>query len=128
VRTGLYPVWGPLHLLAKVPGKDMPPTNPTVKTIIQYLTGDVDPPGGAKQILDVDISAHVVPQCAMKKTRTSEMGPITDYKPVKPCGCYFEFKAAGGTAAPAGCTACVADGDCGDAGTKICSYGYCEAK
>ncbi len=126
VRTGLYPVWGPLHLLAKVPAKGMPPTNATVKDIVQYFTGEKVPPGGAKQLIDLEIKAHTVPQCAMTKSRDTEMAPAKDYKPPQPCGCYFESKVPGGGKMM--CTACTTDADCGDAGTKTCSFGFCEAK
>jgi hypothetical protein len=127
VRTGLYPVWGPLHLLAKVPSKGAFPTNATVSDIVKYFTGDKVPPTGPKQLIDLEIKAHTVPQCAMTKTRDTEMAPSKAFSPKDPCGCYFESKVAGG--GPTKCTACMADADCADAGANMfCSYGFCEAK
>jgi hypothetical protein len=127
VRNGSYPVWGPLHLLAKVASKGAFPTNATVSDIVKYFTGDKVPPGGAKQLIDLEIKAHTVPQCAMTMTRDTEMAPAKAYKPPQPCGCYFESKVAGGGMMK--CTACQMDADCADAGANMqCSFGFCEAK
>ena len=128
VRTGEYPIWGPLHLLAKVASAGAAPTNPEVAKIVSYFAGTAVPPGGSKTtLIDLEIGAHTVPQCAMKVKRTTEVGPTSPNTPADPCGCYFEFKATG--AAPASCHTCTADADCADGGANmICSYGYCEAK
>jgi ABC-type phosphate transport system substrate-binding protein len=123
VRKGDYAVFGPLHILTKVASMGGDPTNATVQKIVHYFLGTEDPPGGKTQLLDLEIDNHTVPQCAMQVQRTTEMGPLTAFKPDKPCGCYFE-KRLGTTT----CATCQSDSDCGDAGNKICSYGYCEAK
>jgi hypothetical protein len=128
VRNGTYPIWGPLHLLAKVPAKGMLPSNAVVSDLVQYFTGAKVPPGGTKKTLvDLEIKGHTVPQCAMTKTRDTEMAPSKDFKPTDPCGCYFESKVPGGGQMK--CTACTMDTDCADAGANMfCSYGFCEAK
>jgi hypothetical protein len=128
VRNGTYPIFGPLHMLASVAAMGMAPTNAKVADIVAYLTGTKVPTGASKTaLLDIEIKNHVIPQCAMTKTRDSEMAPVKDFKPTDPCGCYFESKVPmGGKMA---CTPCMADGDCADAGAnKFCSYGFCEAK
>jgi ABC-type phosphate transport system substrate-binding protein len=126
VRTGEYPIWGPLHMLAKVASRGAAPTNAQVAKIVGYFDGSVAPPGGKNQIIDLEIAAHTVPQCAMKVRRTTELGAYSAYTDPNPCACYFEFKATG--TAPASCKTCTTTPDCGDAGNMICSYGYCEAK
>jgi hypothetical protein len=122
VRSGEYPIWGPLHMLAKVASKGAKPTNPDVAKIIGYFDGSVPPPAGKNQIIDVEIATHTVPQCAMSVKRSAELGPYASYTDTNPCNCYFDFKATGSTT----CKACPnGQGDCGD--DTVCSYGYCEA-
>lgn len=121
VRDGHYAAWGPLHFFTAVDGSKNP-TKANAGKLIGYFTGKEAPPTGLN-LLDVEIAAYTVPQCAMEVTRTSEMGDFSAYTPDQPCGCYFEFKATG--AAPAGCKTCTDDTACG---TGKCRYGYCEAK
>jgi ABC-type phosphate transport system substrate-binding protein len=125
VRSGDYPVFGPLHLLARVSAQGGSPTNPTVKRIIDYFVGNVDPPEGKTQLIDLEIANYTVPQCAMRVRRTTEMGPLSAFTPDTPCGCYFELKATG--SAPATCKTCTTNSDCTGA-NMVCGYGYCEAK
>jgi hypothetical protein len=126
VRSGDYPIWGPLHMLAKVPSMGADPTSALAKKLIDYLTGKVPPPGSNPNlILDVEIANHVVPGCAMKFKRTSELGPYTPNDDPRPCNCYFDAHVPGGSTT---CKTCTQNSDCGDAGNTTCSYGYCEAK
>jgi hypothetical protein len=122
VRDGHYPIWGPVHLFAKVDAQNTP-VKPEAAKLVGYFTEKVAPPAGVS-LLDLEIAAHTVPACAMKVQRSSELGPMTPYTSSTPCGCYFEAKANG--AAPASCTACTADTDC-KGNNKHCRYGYCEA-
>ena len=127
VRTGQYPIWGPLHMLAAVTTAGGDPTNPLVKTIVGYFNGTETPPGNKNLIIDLEIASHTVPQCAMKVRRTRELGPYSASNDPNPCGCYFDAHIPGG-AVPASCKTCTTTDECGDAGNMICSYGYCEAK
>ncbi|MFT3769957.1 MAG: hypothetical protein QM820_31400 [Minicystis sp.] len=120
VRDGHYPLWGPLHFFAKVDANN-DPVKPDAKNLIGYFTGKVAPPASVN-LLDLEISAYTVPECAMKVKRTSELGALASYTPSEPCGCYFEKKANGSTS----CTACNKDADC-TGSSKHCRYGYCEA-
>jgi ABC-type phosphate transport system substrate-binding protein len=122
VRDGHYPLWGPLHFFAKVDANNTP-IKPDAANFIGYFTGKVTPPAGVN-LLDLEISAYTVPECAMKVKRTSELGPVSSYTPAKACGCYFEAKANG--TAPASCKTCTKDADC-TGSTTHCNYGYCEA-
>jgi hypothetical protein len=117
VRDGHYPIWGPLHFLTTV-GTDGRPTNADVATLMDFLTS-VAPPA---ELLQAEIAASVVPQCAMKVTRFKEVGPYVPYRPPNPCGCFFDTRVGAG--AVADCTACGDATPC--AAGKICSYGYCE--
>jgi hypothetical protein len=117
VRDGHYPIWGPLHLFAHVDSSGKP-TNPEAATLIDYVSGAKQLPGA--NLIDVVINAHLVPQCAMQVTRTSEIGALASYQPAEPCGCYFDKKTTGTTS----CTACTKDSDCS---TNHCRNGYCEA-
>ncbi len=127
VRTGEYPIWGPLHMLAAVSSAGGEPTNASVKKVIHYFSGAETPQGGKNQIVDLEIAQHTIPQCAMKVKRTKELGAYTAYTDPSPCGCYFDAHVPGGSV-PASCKTCTDNSECGDAGTMICSYGYCEAK
>lgn len=118
VRDGHYPVWGPLHLLSKVDASKKP-TSKLAADVIGYLAGTQDPPAGL-DILDVEIAAHTIPACAMRVSRSAEIGDLASYAPEKPCGCSFDFKTTGATT----CTACTTDDTCP---SKHCRYGYCEA-
>jgi hypothetical protein len=118
VRTGLYPFFGPLHLIA-----DTTPTA-NVTTVLSYFTRTGLAAAAKKTMIDNEVAAFTIPQCAMKVSRTAEVTPampITAYDSPEPCGCYFEYKATGKTS----CTSCVDNTPCG---SGQCRYGYCEAK
>ena len=124
VRDGHYPVWGPLHVIAKVDGTGVP-TSAGAKALIDFLSNkDVTD----HSVLDVEIGAHVVPLCAMNVTRSSELGALSSVQPTGACSCYFDSKQA--AALPADCVACTsanAATKCtGD--RKVCNYGFCEVK
>ena len=124
VRDGHYPVWGPLHFFAKIDATTKVPTNPDAKNFIGYFDGSVATPTGVN-LLDLEITSHTIPQCAMKVKRTSELGALASFQPDTPCGCYFEKKANG--TAPASCTVCTDDAGC-TGSAKHCRFGFCEAK
>ncbi|HYQ03195.1 MAG TPA: hypothetical protein VER96_31190 [Polyangiaceae bacterium] len=136
VRDGHYPVWGPLHVLAKVDEAGNP-TSEGAKKVLDFLgASDVED----TSTLDLEISAHVVPLCAMNVTRSSELGALSSFQPSGACGCYFDSKMNAGGAAvecmgalknadrtKAACDksteATVCTGD-----RKVCNYGFCEVK
>lgn len=122
VRDGHYPIWGPLHLLTTIDATTKVPTSANAKNLLGYFDGSVALPG-TSNLLDVEIAAHTIPACAMKVSRTAELGPMSPASPTKACGCYFDKKANGSTT----CSTCTTDGDCTGAAKK-CNFGYCEAK
>ena len=122
VRDGHYPIWGPLHFLYKVDQSGDPvnaDNRQQVLDIVGYLSGSKPLPNGV-QLLDVYAQSGLVPECAMRVTRTSDGGDITPHDPPNPCACLFDAKATGGTS----CTPCTVQGDC--AKSETCSEGYCE--
>lgn len=116
VRDGHYSIWGPVHLFARTTGGI--PNTAAGSFVGRFATARVD-----KTLLDAIISKGLVPQCAMRVTRTEEMGPLASFQPQFQCGCYFDFKANGATS----CKACSGPADCSGA-TPACNFGYCEAR
>ncbi|MEI9953452.1 MAG: hypothetical protein WDO74_31850 [Pseudomonadota bacterium] len=124
VRNGLYQVWGPVHMLAKVSGQNVV-TNPKAKLLLDILLGNtvvdgVDP-------VQAEIDNYTVPQCAMNVQRTTELGAPKAYSPVGACDCYFESKTGGASASCKQCTTATEATDCTAAAPK-CNRGYCEVK
>lgn len=121
VRDGHYPVWGPLHFFTPIDATTKKPTNANAAHFVGYFDGSVSLPAGAK-LIDVEITAHTVPACAMSVQRSSELGDVSAYTPAAACGCYFDKMATGATS----CATCSTDTDC-TGSAKHCRYGYCEA-
>ena len=88
VRNGLYPIWGPVHLLATV-NAEQRPANPLAARLIGYITGALPPPGGL-DLIALQAEESVIPQCAMRVSRSHEMGPLSSYVPAQPCGCAYD--------------------------------------
>lgn len=123
VRSGLYPFWGPIHFITNVDGGGAP-VKPEVASMLSFFTRAGLDATNKKKMIDNEVAAFTVPQCAMKVSRTAEVSPalaITSYDPPEPCGCYYDYKATGATS----CTVCVDNTPCG---SGQCRYGYCEAK
>lgn len=123
VRNGLYQVWGPVHMLAKVNGSNEP-TNPKAKKLLDILLGTPGAEVAGVDPVQAEIDNFTVPQCAMNVQRTEELGKPKAYSPVGACDCYFESKTGG---ASASCKQCDDDTECTSAAPK-CNRGYCEVK
>jgi hypothetical protein len=120
VRDGHYPIWGPIHFFTAVAGGI--PVSPAAAAFVSV----VSVPNLARQLLDAFIGASLVPACAMKVERSTELGPLSPYAPPFQCGCYFEAS-VNGSAAP-DCTRCNTANDCRDPGRPACNLGYCEVQ
>src|SRR5262249_49758317 len=88
-REGRYAIWGPEHLFAIVDPSTQLAVNAGARSLIAYLQGVTPPPLGLN-LIRTEVQSHIVPPCAMKVQRTSEMGPIQSFKPAVACGCAFD--------------------------------------
>lgn len=120
LREGRYFLWNVHHFFARLDAQKQI-ANPNLAKLINIVTSK-EPLPGSQTYIDLLIANGNVPECAMKVTRTGDMGPLASFQPEKPCNCYFDQKTTGQTA----CKACTTDSDC-NAGSS-CSYGYCEVK
>lgn len=119
VRDGHYPIWGPVHFYTAVTAGQ-----PSAKA--SALVQRFSLPGLDKVLLDGIITALLVPQCAMRVARDTEMGPLRAFNPPSQCGCYFESKLSGGSTPP-NCTACTSTNNCPSTHPS-CNFGFCEAR
>jgi hypothetical protein len=119
VRDGRYPIWGFTHMFTKVNAQSVP-LNPDAATIIGYFTGNIPTPTG--NFLKYVITDHLVPMCAMRVTRSAEMGVLSPYTPSPSCGCYFDSIAMGSSS----CDPCSTSANCPSTAPH-CNLGYCEA-
>ncbi len=120
VREGRYAIWGPLHLFTQVDGTGLA-KNPRARDLIGYLSGSEPPPLGV-ELIRTAVRQHVVPPCAMKVQRTSEMGAIASFKPPRACGCAFDREAIGTST----CQSCTTNAECSSG--QSCNFGFCEAQ
>jgi ABC-type phosphate transport system substrate-binding protein len=121
VRDGHYNIWGPSHIVAKVDGTGKA-VNPRVQSFIDII--QMKKTLANVKLLDVFISAHVVPTCAMKVQRLTDDGDLMPYTPPAgtACGCYMDETLTPGAS---GCLSCNASMPC--ASGKTCSVGgFCE--
>ena len=130
VRDGHYPLFGPLHILARADGSGLALSD-DVQHLVNVING-IDLITGL-DIINVYARTSLIPQCAMRVTRTSDSGDLMPYVPTRSCGCYYE-QLATGVARPEGCTSCTVGGsECG-AGTECVTFtgasgttsSYCE--
>ena len=84
--------------------------SPRARLLVDLILARPVTPDPGFDPLDIVIAKGLVPQCAMKVSRTVEGGPLARYSPPEPCHCYYEQKVGGG--APASCQACTADDGC----------------
>lgn len=121
-RDGHYMLWGPYHFFTKIDPTTGNVRSANAQRVINYLTGATRPPGSL-DLIQVSALNNLVPTCAMKVKRASEVGPLSSFAPPNACGCYFEKVATGKTS----CKTCMGNSDCPGA-SPVCSYGYCEAQ
>jgi hypothetical protein len=120
VRDGHYAVWSPTVWMTHVDPVTQAPVDPRTQYFINLILGKQQTPAFDSNPLDIVVARGLVPDCAMKVTRSVEAGDLSLYQPAEPCGCYYDSK-TGGTS----CAQCTTDAPCG---TGKCRYGYCEAR
>ena len=102
VRDGHYAIWGPMHLIQRTDIDNQ--TN--IGLVVSYMTGSAAPPG--VDLIQFEASKYVIPQCAMRVKRSSEVGAMSPQHPPTPCGCYYDSLTNGATT----CKTCTKDTDC----------------
>jgi hypothetical protein len=123
VRDGHYTIWSPTQYVAAVDANNVP-TDPNAKYWVDLVLGDTPSPATDVDGLAAVSAVGLVPDCAMKVSRTADGGPLALYSPAAPCGCFFESNTGPMPMAPASCTACMSDATCNGG---HCRHGYCEA-
>jgi hypothetical protein len=114
VRDGHYPLWGYQHFFTPV-GPGGVPSDAAKAFVTRISVSRLD-----QTLINNIIAASLVPQCAMKVVRTSEVGDFAPQTGLS-CGCYFDFKTTG----KASCTKCQSSSDC-PSDHSACNYGFCE--
>jgi hypothetical protein len=114
VRDGHYPLWGYVHFFTPIGAGGVPAD--AAKTFVTHFSVSRLDQG----LVDNVINASLVPQCAMRVARNTDIG---DFMPQLgfQCGCYFDSKTTGKT----DCQQCQSPTDC-PAERSACNYGYCE--
>jgi hypothetical protein len=122
VRDGHYPIWGPIHFFTAV--ANGVPVSPAAQAFVSI----VSVPSIPQTLLDAFIGSSLVPACAMKVTRSAELGALAPYSPPFQCGCYFEASAAVNGSPPPECQRCNTANDCVNPARPACNLGYCEVQ
>jgi hypothetical protein len=115
VRDGHYLLWGYVHFFTPL-GAGGVPSPAAGAMVLLFRVQKL-----AQSLLDDVIAASLIPQCAMKVVRNTEVGdfmPQTGFQ----CGCYFD-KLQGKTS----CQTCNTADDC-PSDHPACNYGYCELR
>lgn len=113
VRDGHYPLWGYVHFFTSSNGGSGP-TDVAKAMVLKFNVPKLE-----QGLLDDIIDASLVPACAMKVKRSTEVGdytPQTDFT----CNCYFDLR----TKHKTDCMQCETSDTC--PGKAQCNYGYCE--
>lgn len=114
VRDGHYPLWGYVHFFTRL-GPGGVPSAAASAMVLRFAVQRLE-----QTLIDGIISASLIPQCAMKVARTTEVGNFATNTGFK-CGCYFDFKTKGKSS----CQTCTRPEDC-PSSAPACNYGYCE--
>jgi hypothetical protein len=123
VRDGHYPIFGPLHMIARANAGAA--TNGNVQRLINVIDGVEtlhDTSGTPLDIIVTYAQRGLVPQCAMHVTRNSDGGEITPATPTQSCDCYFE-EGATMLSPPNGCTPCMTSSQCPSSAPNCVRFG-----
>jgi hypothetical protein len=116
VRDGLYPLWGYVHFYtANINGA---PSTAAGAFVTRFSVPKLD-----RALVDAMIDASLVPQCAMKVARDTEMGALVRNPNNYQCVCYFDHRTSGKVS----CTQCTTSNDC-PTSTPACNCGFCETQ
>lgn len=116
LRDGHYTVWSPTIWMDNTSGGQ--PVNADARYVIDMIAGHTVTPAPNFDANAVVASVGLVPDCAMRVTRSFEGGPLSLYKPPTSCTCKYED-----TVDTSSCSTCSATDPCT---TGVCRGGYCE--
>jgi hypothetical protein len=121
VRDGHYTVWSPTIWMTRVDvaGNAI---NARAKYVIDLILGLTVTPAANFESVDVVAGVGLVPDCAMKVTRSFEGGNLTLYQAAQACSCRFES-----TVSTTSCAACTGVGQ-GTCAAGVCRRGFCEER
>lgn len=115
IRDGHYTVWSPTIWMNFIDGNGNP-TNPDAQYVVDMIAGkDVTPAPNFEPDVQV-ANVGLVPDCAMRVTRSFEGGPLALYTPPESCTCKYLA-----TVASTSCDTCTTT-----CATGTCRNGYCE--
>jgi len=122
VRDGHYLPWSPTPYIAKLMPGTQTIADPNARRIYELVMGTRvgDDVNGLLQV----VQSGLIPECAMKVTRSGDGADLSLYDEPAPCSCWFEKNVPQGTTS---CTACTVGNDAPCNGGK-CRLGFCEAK
>lgn len=117
VRDGHYDIWGPSHLFTRT--SNGTPVDPGALTFLaRFVTPQIP-----DDLLNAEIDGALVPTCAMRVSRSEEVGALSSFQPPYSCGCYFDQRTTGTTS----CQSCESATDC-PASEPSCNFGFCEVQ
>jgi len=116
VRDGHYPLWGYVHFYTA--NSNGAPSPAAGAFVTRFSVPKLD-----QQLVNAMIDASLVPHCAMRVARESEMGGFLPNPYKFKCGCYFDNRTIGRTS----CKPCTTANDC-PANAPACNYGFCEGQ
>jgi hypothetical protein len=121
VRDGHYAIWGPVHVV--------PITQTTnVNLIVNVLQGSM--PLGNTDLVATEAKLGIIPQCAMRVQRSTEVGPMMPLVQTSKCGCYYEEVANQQVGQHSTCMPCTTNKDCPNLNYSCPQFngmGWCEA-
>jgi len=117
VRDGHYTVWSPTVWMNKIDPSSHQPVTPDTQYVIDMIAGKEVTPAANFDANVIVANVGLVPDCAMRVTRSFDGGPLSLYKPSESCTCKFES-----IVDTTSCESC-SSGTCA---TGTCRSGYCE--
>jgi hypothetical protein len=102
------------------------PSNLNAQTVIDLLRGATQ--SNAFDLIAIEAGRGVVPECAMRVSRDTEVGPLMSYMPEQSCEGKF-LSVADPANLPAECRPCGGDaGNTCPSDRPACNYGFCEVQ
>lgn len=114
VRDGHYTVWSPTIWMDMVDQNNTP--NTEARYVVDLITNKAVT-GPNPDIIAIESTVGLVPDCAMRVQREYDGGPLSLYKPAESCTCRFEDVVDHSTCAKCDVNACA---------SGVCRNDFCE--